>query len=147
MTVTPPATVVRPEFDQGVVQRRVLRTLFSSQILGGVGVSIGLSVGALLTAEMVGVSSSGLAQSSAVLGAALLAVPVVRLMRRYGRRPGLVAAYLAALIGGVTVVAAALIPSVPLLFLGLFLFGGGTTANNQARFVAVDLAPVSSRSP
>ena len=141
MTVTPPATVVRPEFDQGVVQRRVLRTLFSSQILGGVGVSIGLSVGALLTAEMVGVSSSGLAQSSAVLGAALLAVPVVRLMRRYGRRPGLVAAYLAALIGGVTVVAAALIPSVPLLFLGLFLFGGGTTANNQARFVAVDLAP------
>lgn len=146
MTVEPPPTAVdRPGADPTTVQGRVLRVLFGSQVLGGVGVSIGMSVGALLAAEVVGVGASGLAQSAAVVGAALLAVPVVRLMRRYGRRPGLVVAYLTATLGGVAVVAAVLLSSVPLLFVGLFLFGGGTTANNQARFTAVDLAPADRR--
>jgi predicted MFS family arabinose efflux permease len=31
--------------------------------------------------------------------------------------------------------------SIPLLFIGLFFFGGGTTAGLQARYAAVDLAP------
>jgi MFS family permease len=39
------------------------------------------------------------------------------------------------------VVAAAVLDIVPLLFAGLFLFGGGTAANLQARYAAVDLSP------
>lgn len=144
MTAPSPVVVDYPP-DAAPVQRRVLRVLFLSQVLGGVGVSIGISVGALLAAEVVGVGSSGLAQSSAVVGAALLAVPAVRLMRRYGRRPGLVAVYLTAVVGALAVVAGVLVASVPLLFVGLFLFGGGTAGNNQARFVAVDLAPSARR--
>lgn len=129
--------------DDGVaaVQRRTLRLLFTSQVLGGVGVAIGLSVGALLAADMAGVGLSGLAQSAAVVGAALLAVPVTRIMRQYGRRTGLAASYLTAATGGAAVVTAAVTGSVPLLFAGLFLFGGGTTANMLARYTAVDLAP------
>lgn len=125
----------------GAVQRRTLLLLFGTQIIGGVGMSIGLSVGALLAAEMAGVGVSGLAQSATVVGAALLAVPAVRIMRGYGRRAGLAAAYLAAAAGGVIVVAAAVIDAIPLLFVGLFLFGGGTMAGMQARYAAVDLAP------
>src|SRR5690606_21599165 len=127
------------------VQRRTLGLLFATQVVGGVGVAIGLSVGALLAADVAGVNLSGLGQSVAVVGAGLLAVPVARIMRQYGRRPGLAAAYLVAGVGGVLVVAGALARSVPLLFAGLFLFGGGTTANMQARFAAVDLAPAARR--
>jgi MFS family permease len=123
------------------VQRRTLRLLFSTQIIGGVGVAIGLSVGALLAADLAGVGLSGLAATASVVGAALLAVPVARIMRQYGRRPGLAMAYLVAGAGGAAVVAAAVAGSVPLLFAGLFLFGGGTAAGLQARYTAVDLAP------
>jgi MFS family permease len=123
------------------VQRRTLRLLFSTQIIGGVGVAIGVSVGALLAADLAGVGLSGLAATASVVGAALLAVPVARIMRQYGRRPGLAMAYLVAGAGGAAVVAAAVTGSVPLLFAGLFLFGGGTAAGLQARYTAVDLAP------
>src|SRR5881394_1973776 len=78
------------------VQRRTLRLLFVSQVAGGIGVVIGNSVGALLAADMVSVGVSGLAQSSAVLGAALLAVPATRIVRRFGRGPSLSAAYVVA---------------------------------------------------
>ena len=124
------------------VQRRTLRLLFTSQVIGAVGMSVGMSVGALLAADMASVGVSGLAQSAAVMGAALLAVPAVRVARRNGRGPSLAAAYLTAAIGGVVVVAAAITRSIPLLFAGFFLFGAGTTAALQARYAAVDLAPV-----
>lgn len=127
------------------VQRRTLGLLFTTQTLGGVGVAIGLSVGALLAVELAGVGVSGLATSAAVVGAALLAVPVTWVMRQYGRRPGLAAAYLVAAVGGAAVVAAAVIGAPLLLFVGLFLFGGGTTAGNLARYTAVDLAPPAHR--
>jgi MFS family permease len=127
--------------ETAAIQRHTLRLLFSTQIIGGVGVAIGLSVGALLAADMAGVGISGLAQSAAVVGAALFAVPVTRIMRQYGRRPGLAAAYLTAALGGTTVVAAAVTGAIPLLFIGLFLFGGGTTGGLLARYTAVDLAP------
>ncbi|MPZ25125.1 MAG: MFS transporter [Micromonosporaceae bacterium] len=140
----PPEPTV-PAYDLARVQRRTLALLFSTQVVGGVGVAIGLAVGALLAADMAGVSLSGVAQSAAVVGSALLAVPVVRIMRQYGRRPGMLAAYAAAALGGLGVVAAAVLGSVPLLFAGLFLFGGGTTANMQARYAAVDLAPAARR--
>ncbi|MFD1152557.1 MFS transporter, partial [Saccharothrix hoggarensis] len=71
-----------------VVQRRVLRVLVTTQVLGAAGVTIGLAVSTLIAAvlsdsEAVG----GLAQTSAVLGAALFALPAARLAARRGRRP------------------------------------------------------------
>lgn len=124
-----------------VIQRRTLRLLFVSQILGGVGVAVGMSVGALLAAEMVSVGVSGLAQSAVVMGAALLAVPASRIVQRRGRAPSLTALYLTAALGGSLVVASAMLRSVPLLFIGFFLFGGASAASLQARFAAVDHAP------
>ncbi|HEX2773339.1 MAG TPA: MFS transporter, partial [Micromonosporaceae bacterium] len=126
--------------DVGAVQRRTLRLLFGTQIIGGVGVTIGLTVGALLAERLGGTDISGLAQSAGVVGGALLAVPVTRIMNAYGRRPGLAMAYLTGALGGVLVVVAAVNRWVPLLFLGMLLFGGGTAANLQARYAAVDLA-------
>ncbi|MGW5560574.1 MFS transporter [Micromonospora sp. NPDC003944] len=135
--LTAPRTA-RP--DVASIQRRTLRLLFTTQIIGGIGVTIGIAVGALLAARIAGTAVAGVAQSAGVVGAALLAVPVTRIMARHGRRPGLVLAYAVGAVGGLLVVLAAATRWVPLLFLGMLLFGGGTAANLQARYTAVDLA-------
>jgi MFS family permease len=127
------------------VQRRTVGLLFGTQVLGGMGVAIGVSVGGLLAARLGGTAVSGLAQSAGVVGGAILAVPVTRIMSGYGRRPGLAFAYLAGALGGTLVVLAIAARSVPLLFLGMLVFGGGTAANLQARYSAVDLAPPTRR--
>ncbi|MET8232376.1 MFS transporter [Micromonospora sp. NPDC005298] len=129
-----------PRPDVASIQRHTMRLLFSTQIIGGIGVTIGISVGALLAARVAGTAVAGVVQSAGVVGAALLAVPVTRIMARHGRRPGLVLAYTVGAVGGVLVVLAAAVRSVPLLFLGMLLFGGGSAANLQARYTAVDLA-------
>jgi MFS family permease len=140
-TVTTPITARTSSDDnRSRVQRHTVRVLFTTQIIGGVGVTIGLSVGALLAAKMGGAGVSGLAASAVVVGAALIAVPATRIMRAGGRRPGLVFAYLIGLLGAVVVVAGAAIDRLALVFLGTFLFGGATAANLQARYTAVDLA-------
>ena len=123
------------------LQRRTLRLLFASQMTGSVGVSVGMSVGALLAADMVSVGVSGLAQSAAVMGAALLAIPATRIVHRAGRGASLSTMYAVAAVGAALTVIAATSRSPALLFLGFFIFGGGATAGLQARFAAVDLAP------
>ena len=127
--------------DAAVVQRRTLRLLFVTQIVSGIGVAVGASVGALLAADIAGVGMSGLAQSAAVVGTALFAVPATAIVERRGRRPSLAAGYLVAAVGAILVVIAAAQGSIPLLFLGFFLFGAATAAGLQARYAAVDLAP------
>lgn len=132
--------------DRAAVQRRTLRTLFTSQVLGGVGVASGLAVGSLLAEEVSeSTALAGFAQTSTVLGAALVAVPMSRLMTRRGRRPGLVAGYALGLGGAAVTILAATLVSYPLLLVGLAAFGGGTAANLQARYAATDLAEPSRR--
>lgn len=139
------ATAPPQAVDLAAVQRRTLWLLSSTQVIGGVGVAIGLSVGALLAADVAGAGISGVVQSTAIVGGALLALPVTRIMRQHGRRPGMTVAYLVAAVGGAGVVAAAMLRSLPLMFVAMFLFGGGTTAGMLARFAAVDLAPAPKR--
>lgn len=122
------------------LQRRTLGLLVSTQVVGGLGVASGVSIGALLAAEMAGPAAAGLSGSAAVIGAALVAIPAARLMRTGGRRPGLVFGYAAGVTGALLVVAAVWLGSVPLLFAGTFLFGGASAANLQSRYAAVDLA-------
>jgi MFS family permease len=125
---------------RATVQQRTLRLLFGTNIAGGIGTTIGVTVGGVLAARLGGVQVSGFASSASVIGAALLAVPVARLMSRFGRRPGLAAAYLIGAVGAGIVVLAAAAGSIWLMLLGMLLFGGGSTANLQARYSAVDLA-------
>jgi MFS family permease len=141
----PEAAVPQQAVDPVAVQRRTLRLLFVTQILGGVGVAIGSSVGALLAADLAGIAVSGLAQSTVVVGAALFALPATAIVHRHGRRPSLAAGYAVAAVGSALVVIAAMRGSVPLLFTAFFLFGGATAAGFQARYAAVDLAPAALR--
>jgi MFS family permease len=122
------------------IQRRTLRVLFGTQVIGGTGSALGGAVTALLAAEIGGVGISGLAQSTSVVGAALFAIPATAIVHRLGRRPSLAAGYTCAAAGALLIVAAATRHSIALLFAGTFLLGGSTAANFQARYAAVDLA-------
>jgi MFS family permease len=135
--------------DLAVLQRRTVGVLSVSQGFSAVGVASGIAVGTLLAAE---VSQSealaGLAQTGTVLGAALAAVPLSRLMGARGRRPGLITGYGVAVLGAVLVLVAATMSArgapgavaFPLLLVGMFCFGTATAAGLQARFAAIDLA-------
>jgi MFS family permease len=122
------------------IQRRTLRVLFATQVVGGTGSALGGAVTALLAAEIAGVGVSGLAQSTGVVGAALFAIPATEIVHRLGRRPSLAAGYACAAAGALLIVAAAMRHSIALLFAGTFLLGGSTAANYQSRYAAVDLA-------
>jgi MFS family permease len=133
--VTAPSTV-----DVHSVQRRTVAVLAGTQVLGGVGVAIGVAVGTLLAAALSTEALAGLAASASVVGAAVLAVPVSRVMDVRGRRAGLALAYVAGALGAVVVVLSALAQSFVGALVGMVLFGGATTANLQARYAATDLA-------
>ncbi|HEY9473295.1 MAG TPA: MFS transporter [Mycobacteriales bacterium] len=123
------------------VQRRTLRVLVASQVLGGVGVASGIAVGGLLAAQLQGsATAAGVAQACTTIGAALFALPLARMMSRHGRRPGLATGYGLGVAGAVCVLVAAQTHALWLLLLGMSLFGGGSTSNQQARYAATDLA-------
>ena len=91
-------TTTRPATDS--VQRHVVGTLVVSQMLGGVGMSAGVAVGALLAEQVSGSARwAGLGGTFQILGAAVIAIPMSRLMAARGRRPGLALGYVLAAIG------------------------------------------------
>ncbi|MFP5336361.1 MAG: MFS transporter [Actinomycetes bacterium] len=123
------------------VQRRTVRVLVASNVLGGVGVASGIAVGGLLAEQVSGSTSlAGLAQTGTVLGAALLALPLIRVADAVGRRGALALGYGLGLAGAVLAVTAAVLSWFWLLLVATVLFGGGTASNLQARYAATDAA-------
>ncbi|NUW44299.1 MFS transporter [Nonomuraea rhodomycinica] len=113
-----------------------------AQIVGGVGVAVGLALSSVVVDELSGSTViSGFAGTATVLGAALLALPAAKAAARGGRRAGLSLAYVAALAGCLLSVAAISVRSWPLLLAGLVLVGGGSAGNLAARYSATDLSP------
>jgi MFS family permease len=127
-------------------QRRTMRVLVASQVLGGVGVGSGIAVVGLLAYELSGTESlSGVSATASVLGAAGAAVLIARVTERRGRRPGLVAGYLVGAVGAVLAVGAAIVGSFPLHVVASLAFGWASASNLQARYAATDLAVAARR--
>lgn len=123
------------------LRRRTAGVLIASQMLGGLGVPISIALAPVLATEISGTEAlSGLASTAAVIGTALVSLPLAALMTARGRRPGLVVAYAIGTLGAALVVLAASVKSFPLLMLGMASFGAASSANLQARFAAADLA-------
>ncbi|MFJ9429698.1 MFS transporter [Streptomyces sp. NPDC101490] len=135
----PPAPVGAAELP--ALRRRVQAVLITTQILGGLGIAIGVALAAVLARDVSGSEAlSGLASTATVAGPALLAMPLAALMASRGRRAGLVLAYLIGAAGAGVAVLGAVADSFALLLLGLVGFGAGSSANLAARFAAADLA-------
>jgi MFS family permease len=131
----------RAGVDVARVQRRTLGVLSGGVALAGVGVTVGITLGGLLARDVAGTdTAAGFGQTAAVLGSAVIAVPLARISDRSGRRAGLAVGYGVAVVGAVVTVAAAVLSSLPLLLLGLFAFGSATACGLQARYAAADLA-------
>jgi MFS family permease len=129
------------------VQRRTVRVLIAAQLLGALGLAAGGTAGSLLAAQITGnEAAAGLPLSMLVLGSGVAAVAVTRIMERTGRRTGLATAHLSGALGAGVVVAAAALPSWPMLLLGCGLLGGGNAAVMLARYAAADLSSRSGRS-
>ncbi len=123
------------------VQRRTMGTLVTAQAFGGVGITIGIAVAAILAEQISGSEKlAGLAQTTQVLGAAIASFLLAHLMGRRGRRPGLVLGYLLGAVGGGLAVVAGVVSSFPLLLVGTTMLGATTAANSQSRYAATDLA-------
>lgn len=123
------------------VQKRTLIVVVTSQVLGGAGLAVGVTVGALLAQQMLRSDSlAGVPVALFTLGSALTAFLVGRLTQRWGRRIGLSIGFAAGGVGALGVVLAAVAGNVPLLFLALFVYGSGTATNLQARYAGTDLA-------
>ncbi|WP_159448432.1 MFS transporter [Demequina sp. NBRC 110052] len=119
-----------------------LVTLASTQLVAGIGVAAGVSVGALLAEEIAGTAAwSGLPQTAMVLGSALAAVPLARLAGARGRRLALATGYGLAAVGAAIAFTGGAVRILPLMLLGMFLTGGGMAAGLQARFAATDGVP------
>ncbi|MFF8934592.1 MFS transporter [Streptomyces paradoxus] len=123
------------------LRRRTTVVLLASQVLGGIGIGIGIAFATVVGARVGGDALGGLAATATVVGTALVAVPLTPLMGARGRRPGLALAYLTGAAGAALTVIAAHVSNYPLLLLGLTAFGGSSTASFQARFAAADLTP------
>ncbi|MFC9973373.1 MFS transporter [Spirillospora sp. NPDC127200] len=123
-------------------QRRVLAVLTATQVLGGIGVATGVAISTLAAATLSDSEAiGGLAQTSAVAGAGVLAVPMARAAARRGRRAALTLAYGAGTLGAAVAAVATAAQMWPLLLAGLFLFGGASAGGLAARYAATDLSP------
>ncbi len=123
------------------VQRRTLRTLVAAQALGGLGITIGIAVAAILAEQISGSPDlAGLAQTMQVLGAAVASFLLAHIMGRRGRRVGLLLGYVLGATGAVLCVVAGIVGSFAVLLVGTALLGSTTAANNQSRYAATDLA-------
>jgi MFS family permease len=123
------------------IQRRTLGTLMAGQALGGAAVSSAFAVVGLLASDISGNDRmAGVAAAMLTVGAAVASVPLSRLMRRRGRRPGLRLGYVIGSAGAVIAVVAGQARSLPLLLAAMFLFGWAQSSNLQGRYVAADLA-------
>jgi MFS family permease len=130
-----------PEHRLQQLQRRTVGTLVAAQALGGLGITIGIAVAAILAEQISGSEKlAGLAQTTQVLGAAFASFLLAHLMGTRGRRPGLVLGYLLGAIGGGLCVLAGAVSSFPVLLVGTTLLGATTAANSQSRYAATDLA-------
>ena len=123
------------------IQRRIVTVLSVTQVVGGLGNGAGIAISSLVVKEVSGSSGwAGMAVVMLTLGAAAVTVPLAGVAVRAGRRPALTLGWMLGAGGAVLTVFGSELVSLPLVLLGLLLFGSGTAANLQSRFAATDRA-------
>ncbi len=132
---------------QEVLQQKTIRTLSAAQILNGVGTSGTVAAGSLLvTSISKSESLAGLAQTTTVLGAAMMALPLAKLTQMGGRRLSLMSGFIVGVVGAILAILGGTHKILFLMLAGAFMVGAASASGYQARFAAIDLATNESRS-
>ncbi len=128
--------------ERAALQRRTLRVLMMGQVVGAAALASAITVGGFVVEDMAGVGTAwvGISTAAVTAGAGMMSQVLSRIMRRYGRRPGMQLGYGLAVAGGLVACLGAQ-TSILLMFLtGLLLYGAGSSTNLLARYAATDLA-------
>ena len=129
------------------IQSKTIKVLASVQVLAGIGSAGTVAAGSLLVASITNSETlAGLAQTSSVLGAAAMALPLSRLTQKGGRRLGLSVGYCVGALGALSAIIGGTKEILIFMLLGAFLIGAASASGYQARFAATDLATDESRS-
>ena len=122
-------------------QRKIVRVLGIAQVLNGIGVAGTVAAGSLLVSSITKSDGlSGLAQTTSVLGAAVMALPLARLTQTGGRRLALTIGYSVGVIGALLTIFGGANRILFFMLLGAFFVGAASASGYQARFAAIDLA-------
>ena len=128
-------------------QKRIIRTLSAAQVFNGVGIAGTVAAGSLLVTSISNSESlAGLAQTTTVLGAALMALPLAKLTQKGGRRLSLMIGYSVGIVGSILAILGGTHKILFLMLSGTFLVGAASASGYQARFAAIDLATSVNRS-
>ena len=129
------------------IQKRTVKVLATTQVLSGVGVAGTVAAGSLLVSSISNSETlAGLSQTTSVLGAAAMAIPLSKLTQRGGRRLGLSVGYTVGLIGAAFAIFGGSQKNLIAMLIGTFLVGAASASGYQARFAATDLAEDEHRS-
>jgi MFS family permease len=129
------------------IQKRTIKVLATTQILSGVGVAGTVAAGSLLVSSISNSETlAGLSQTTSVLGAAAMAIPLSKLTQRGGRRLGLSVGYSVGLIGAAFAIFGGSQRILIAMLFGTFMVGAASASGYQARFAATDLAEPEHRS-
>jgi MFS family permease len=127
-------------------RRRARNTLVAGVALGSTGHIAAVTVATIVAKDMLGSQVlAGAPGATVVLGAAIGAVLLSRLMARRGRRPGLSLGYAIGVVGALVATGAVITRSFPLLLGGTVLIGFGNSANQLSRYTAADMVPSARR--
>ncbi|MEW6226349.1 MAG: MFS transporter [Chloroflexota bacterium] len=130
-----PAQTTAPSAARGALAPYVVSTA-----LGSTAYIASFAVATLAAREITGDAQlAGLPSALGTIGTATAIGLLSALMARRGRRPGLLAGYLAAIAGAVTSLVAVAVASFPLLLAGSIAIGFGNAALQLSRYAAADL--------
>lgn len=128
------------------LRRRTVLSLMAGVALGSTGHIAAVTVATIVAKDLAGTTIwSGAPSAAVVLGAAIGATVLSRLMSSRGRRAGLVVGYGVAVIGALVATLAVNNVSLPLFMVGILLVGFGNSANLLSRYAAADLYPAARR--
>ena len=134
------------EVEARILQRRTVSSLRMMQIPSQAAVAGVVAVVALLASDLVGSDGlAGVGNAGSTFGAAMIAVPLASMMRRRGRRPALVSAFLLGSAGAALAAFGGQIDSLAIFIIGMLLFGSGQAGALQSRYAAADLAPADAK--
>lgn len=128
------------------LRRRTVLSLMAGVALGSTGHIAAVTVATIVAKDLAGTTVwAGAPSAAIVLGAAIGATVLSRLMASRGRRGGLVVGYLIAVVGALVATLAIGQGSLPLFMVGVLLIGFGNSANLLSRYAAADLYPIARR--